>query len=58
MRRDSAIRVIGVLWRGTLVNHRLGVTGRFLMGKLLIRNVFETKYIPLVFPYPSWCRAM
>ena len=38
----------------SLVNFRLGVTGRFLMGELLIRNAFDTGYIPLAFPYPSF----
>jgi iron complex outermembrane receptor protein len=38
----------------SLVNFRLGVTGRFLMGELLIRNAFDTRYIPLAFPYPSF----
>ena len=38
----------------SLVNLRFGVTGRFLMGELLIRNAFDTKYIPLAFPYPSF----
>ena len=38
----------------SLVNLRLGVTGRFLMGELLIRNAFDTRYIPLAFPYPSF----
>ena len=38
----------------SLVNLRLGVTGRFLMGELLIRNAFDTRYIPLAFPYPNF----
>ena len=38
----------------SLVNLRLAVTGRFLMGELLIRNAFDTRYIPLAFPYPSF----
>jgi iron complex outermembrane recepter protein len=38
----------------SLVNFRLGVTGRFLMGELLIRNAFDTHYIPLAFPYPGF----
>ncbi len=32
----------------------LGVTGRFLIGELLVRNAFDTRYIPLAFPYPSF----
>ncbi|PWT86606.1 MAG: hypothetical protein C5B57_00760 [Blastocatellia bacterium] len=38
----------------SLVNLRLGVTGRFLVGELLIRNAFDTQYIPLAFAYPSF----
>ena len=30
------------------------MTGRFLLGELLIRNAFDTRYIPLAFPYPSF----
>ena len=35
----------------SLVNFRLAVTSRFLMGELLLRNAFDTKYIPVAFPY-------
>ena len=38
----------------SLVNLRVGVTGRFFLGELLIRNAFDTRYIPLAFPYPSF----
>ena len=38
----------------SLVNLRLGVSGRFLLGEVLIRNAFDTRYIPLAFPYPSF----
>jgi iron complex outermembrane receptor protein len=38
----------------SLVNLRIGATGRFLVGELLIRNAFDTRYIPLAFPYPSF----
>jgi hypothetical protein len=38
----------------SLVNLRLGVTGRFLTGELLIRNAFDTRYIPFAFPYPNF----
>jgi iron complex outermembrane recepter protein len=38
----------------SLVNVRLAATGRFLLGELLIRNAFDTRYIPLAFPYPSF----
>jgi iron complex outermembrane recepter protein len=38
----------------SLVNLRLAATGRFLLGELLIRNAFDTRYIPLAFAYPSF----
>ena len=38
----------------SLVNLRLAVTGGFLIGELLVRNAFDTRYIPLAFPYPSF----
>jgi iron complex outermembrane receptor protein len=38
----------------SLVNIRLAATGRFLLGELLVRNAFDTRYIPLAFPYPSF----
>jgi iron complex outermembrane receptor protein len=38
----------------SLVNLRFAVTGRFLLGELLVRNAFDTRYIPLAFPYPSF----
>ena len=38
----------------SLVNFRLGVTGRLLLGELVIRNAFDTHYIPLAFPYPNF----
>jgi iron complex outermembrane recepter protein len=37
----------------SLVNLRLGVSGRFFLGELLIRNAFDTRYIPIAFPYPG-----
>jgi iron complex outermembrane receptor protein len=37
----------------SLVNLRLAATGRFLIAELLIRNAFDTRYIPLAFPYPN-----
>jgi iron complex outermembrane receptor protein len=37
----------------SLVNLRLGVTGRFFLGELQIRNLFDTRYIPFAFPYPN-----
>jgi len=38
----------------SLVNFRLAVTSRFLMGELLVRNAFDTKYIPVAFSYPAF----
>ena len=38
----------------SLVNLRLAATGRFLIGELLVRNAFDTRYIPLAFAYPSF----
>jgi iron complex outermembrane receptor protein len=38
----------------SLVNFRLGVTGRLLIGELFVKNAFDTRYIPLAFPYPSF----
>ena len=38
----------------SLVNLRLGVTGRSLLSELVIRNAFDTHYIPLAFPYPNF----
>jgi iron complex outermembrane receptor protein len=37
----------------SLVNFRLAAAGRFLMAELLIRNAFDTRYIPVAFPYPN-----
>ena len=41
----------------SLVNFRLGATGRFLIGELVIRNAFNTEYIPLAFPYPNFATS-
>ena len=38
----------------SLVNLRFAAVGRFLTAELLIRNAFDTRYIPLAFPYPSF----
>jgi iron complex outermembrane receptor protein len=38
----------------SLVNLRLAVSGGWLVGELLLRNAFDTRYIPLAFPYPSF----
>ena len=38
----------------SLVNVRVGVSGCFLIGELLVRNAFDTRYIPLAFPYPGF----
>ena len=38
----------------SLFNLRFAAVGRFLTAELLIRNAFDTRYIPLAFPYPSF----
>jgi iron complex outermembrane recepter protein len=38
----------------SLVNLRLAATGRFLMAELVVRNAFDTEYIPLAFRYPNF----
>jgi iron complex outermembrane receptor protein len=38
----------------SLVNLRLAVTWRFLLGELLVRNAFDTEYIPIAFRYPGF----
>ena len=38
----------------SLVNLRFAVAGRFLTGELLVRNAFDTRYIPLAFAYGSF----
>jgi iron complex outermembrane receptor protein len=37
----------------SLVNLRLAATGRFLMAELVVRNAFDTRYIPFAFAYPG-----
>ena len=41
----------------SLVNLRFAAMGRFLTGEVLIRNAFDTHYIPLAFPYPNFARV-
>jgi hypothetical protein len=41
----------------SLVNIRLAATHRFFLGELLIRNAFDTTYIPVAFPYPGFARS-
>lgn len=38
----------------SLVNLRLGVSGRLWIGEVVLRNAFDTRYIPLAFPYPNF----
>jgi len=38
----------------SLVNLRFGVTGRVWTADVLLRNAFDTRYIPLAFPYPGF----
>jgi iron complex outermembrane recepter protein len=37
----------------TLTNLRAGVRGKHAFGELWIRNAFDTRYIPVAFPYPG-----
>jgi iron complex outermembrane recepter protein len=37
----------------TLTNLRAGVRARHAFGELWIRNAFDTRYIPVAFPYPG-----
>jgi len=41
----------------SLVNFRLAASGRFLTAELLVRNAFNTHYIPLAFPYPTFASS-
>ncbi len=38
----------------SLVNLRFGVTAGFLTADILMRNAFDTRYIPIAFPYPGF----
>jgi iron complex outermembrane receptor protein len=38
----------------SLVNLRLGLAARFFTAELVVRNAFDTRYIPLAFPYPNF----
>jgi iron complex outermembrane receptor protein len=38
----------------SLVNLRVAATAGVLMAELMVRNAFDTRYIPLAFPYPSF----
>ena len=40
----------------SLVNLRLGINWRLLVGEVFVRNAFDTRYIPLAFPYASFAR--
>jgi iron complex outermembrane receptor protein len=37
----------------SLVNLRLALSGRFFTSELIVRNAFDTRYIPLALPYPG-----
>jgi iron complex outermembrane receptor protein len=41
----------------SLMNFRVAASGKFLIGELLIRNAFDTKYIPVAFPYPNFAAS-
>ena len=38
----------------SLVNFRVAAEHRMLTGEILVRNAFDTRYIPLAFAYPSF----
>jgi len=38
----------------SLVNLRAAITARYWLAELVVRNAFDTRYIPLAFPYPSF----
>ena len=38
----------------SLFNFRVGATGGFLVGELVVRNAFNTDYIPIALPYPNF----
>ena len=38
----------------SLVNLRVAATTKLVFLEFLVRNAFDTKYIPLAFPYPSF----
>jgi len=38
----------------SLVNLRAGITARYWLAELVVRNAFDTRYIPLAFPYASF----
>ena len=37
----------------SLANFRAGVRSRLVFGEVWIKNAFDTKYVPLAFPYPG-----
>jgi iron complex outermembrane recepter protein len=37
----------------SLANFRAGVRGRLVFGEVWIKNAFDTRYVPLAFPYPG-----
>jgi iron complex outermembrane receptor protein len=38
----------------SLVNFRIAAEHRLLTGEIVLRNAFDTRYIPLAFPYPGF----
>ena len=40
----------------SLVNLRFGITGRLRIAEVFVRNAFDTRYIPIAFPYASFAR--
>jgi outer membrane receptor protein involved in Fe transport len=37
----------------TLTNLRVGIRGKRAFGEVWVRNAFDTRYIPVAFPYPG-----
>ena len=37
----------------SLTNLRMGVRGRYVLAEAWVRNAFDTRYIPIAFPYGS-----
>jgi outer membrane receptor protein involved in Fe transport len=37
----------------TLTNVRAGLRGKHAFGEIWVRNAFDTRYVPVAFPYPG-----
>ena len=38
----------------SLANFRAGVRGGYIFAEAWVRNAFETRYVPVAFPYPNF----